>query len=121
MKTQEPERRRAPRARADFPIDLWADGTVAARLENISTAGLCCVVGKAIPELSLARTTIELPAGQTPATRKYELEGAVVRCEPREEGDYEVAIFFQFPPPEAQELITDYVERQAGRRNTTDS
>ena len=103
------ERRAHPRAQADFPLKLGADGKLPARLKNISRSGLCCVVPEPLPELALAEAVVELPDREDRA-KTFHLQGAVVRCVPEKEGGYEVALFFQFPPEEAQELISRYVE-----------
>ncbi len=103
------ERRAHPRAEADFPLRLGPGGKIPARLKNISRSGLCCRVPHPLPELSLAEAVLEVP-GTGEEARTFHLEGAVVRCVPDGEGGYEVALFFQFPPPEAQEMISRYVE-----------
>ncbi len=90
-------------------MKLGPDGKIPARLKNISRSGLCCVVPQPLPEMSLAEAVVELPAPEE-GTRAFRLQGAVVRCRPEEEGGYEVALFFQFPPREAQDLISRYVD-----------
>ena len=103
------ERRAHPRADADFPLRLGPEGTLPARLKNISRSGLCCVVPEPLPELSMAEAVLEVPSSDDHA-RTFHLQGAVVRCVPEAGGGYEVALFFQFPPPEAQEVISRYVD-----------
>ena len=112
MKPLRQEKRREPRALADFPIRLGEDGSIPARLKNISRSGLCCVVPQPLPEMTIAQTSIELPTSGE-GTRTYRIEGAVVRCEPLKEGGFEVAIFFQFPPEEARNLIGDFVAKSS--------
>ncbi len=103
------ERRAHPRAKAGFPLRLGPEGKIPARLKNISRSGLCCVVPDPLPELSLAQAVLEVP-GPGGEARTFHLEGAVVRCVPESGGGYEVALFFQFPPEEAQEAISRYVD-----------
>ncbi len=103
------ERRAHPRAKAGFPLRLGPEGKIPARLKNISRSGLCCVVPDPLPELSLAEAVLEVP-GLDGESRTFHLQGAVVRCVPENAGGYEVALFFQFPPEDAQEAISRYVD-----------
>lgn len=86
------ERRRAPRALADFPIQLSPEqGATEARLKDLSTIGLCCTTPQEVPELSQVGIALQLPNGH----EQHQVIGAVVRCEAEEEGDnYEVAVYF---------------------------
>ena len=79
------ERRRAPRALADFPIQLSPEqGATEARLKDLSTIGLCCTTPQEVPELSQVGIALQLPN----AHEQHQVIGAVVRCEA------EVAVYF---------------------------
>ena len=108
MQPQPRERRKNPRIQAEFPLRLGPDGSTPARLKNISRSGLCCVVPAPLPEMSLVQAAVEVPA-KGGGHRKIRLEGAVVRCRPEPAGGFEIALFFQYPPPEVVEVITRYV------------
>lgn len=86
------ERRRAPRALADFPIQLSPEqGATEARLKDLSTIGLCCTTAQEVPELSQVGVALQLPNTH----EQHQVIGAVVRCEAEEEGsNYEVAVYF---------------------------
>lgn len=107
------ERRRAPRARADFPIRLTPqEGAAPARLKDLSTLGLCCTTAQEMPELTRVGIHLQLPGTERPHT----LEGAIVRCEPAaaeaEEG-YEVAIYFTAVDEAAKAALRAYVAQGA--------
>jgi hypothetical protein len=110
------ERRRAARARADFPIQLQpGEGAAPARLRDVSSNGLCCTTSAPLPEMSLVGIDLQLPGD----TRRHSLQGAVVRCErlPAKEGtgDYEVAVFFTQIEPATASALGAFVARAGGR------
>jgi hypothetical protein len=88
------ERRRHPRAQADWTIELAVDGgTQRARLRDISRIGLCFHTEQAIPLMTVLSIALDLPEDE--GTRRVTGSGAVVRCErisPTLE-HYEVALF----------------------------
>ena len=86
------ERRRAPRALADFPIQLSPEqGATEARLKDLSTIGLCCSTAHEVPELSQVGIALQLPNTH----EQHQIIGAVVRCEAdQDDGNYEVAVYF---------------------------
>lgn len=94
------ERRRAPRAPADFPLHIdTTSGPIAGRLKDISENGLCCHFPEALREMTRVGVDVSLPGQAKPAR----LVGAVVRCEKLRGAAppaYEVAVFFT-------ELATD--------------
>lgn len=110
MTNVQQERRRAPRARANFPIQIGdRDGLTAALLKDISTNGLCCSYPDALNEMTLVRIDLQIP-GQHDA---HALQGVVVRCE-KKRGDappaYELAIYFTDVPPSTRRAIGEFVQ-----------
>lgn len=100
------ERRKAPRAKASFPILMSDQGKPCeATLKDLSTSGLCCSLPKALPEMSLLQIDLDLPGGKV----RHRILGAVVRCAKAAHG-YEVAVFFTDVSPEARKALTAYVE-----------
>jgi hypothetical protein len=87
------ERRRHPRAPADWTVELaLAGGTQRARLRDVSRVGLSFHVEVPIPLMTVLAIALELPAGDR---RRITGSGAVVRCQrisPALE-HYEVALF----------------------------
>ena len=104
-----PERRRAPRAKASFPI-LMSDqkGPCEATLKDLSTSGLCCTYPQELSEMSLLQIDLDLPGGKA----RHRIQGAVVRCE-KVPPSYEVAVFFTEVSPEARAALEAYVAAHA--------
>lgn len=93
--TPQPERRRAARALASFPVVLSnRPGAEPALLRDISENGLACTSPQAIPEMTLVALDFALPG----ATEQHHVTGAVVRCEPlggQRAGDrWDLAVYF---------------------------
>lgn len=110
------ERRRWPRAQADWPMRLsLADGEHEARVRDVSRAGVSFFLDRALPLMTRLRIDLELPVEG--GKRFVTGEGAVVRCEKisaRLE-HYEIAVFLQhLAEPDAQAL-EGYVSRIRGR------
>lgn len=111
MPTPSPERRRAPRAKAAFPIQIGpADQTRPARLRDLSEVGLCCVSGTAVAEMTSVAIDMQLPGDKA----RHRVQGAVVRCQ-RIRGsspaEYEVAVYFMDANAAAKAAIRGYVGR----------
>jgi c-di-GMP-binding flagellar brake protein YcgR len=106
-----PERRRAPRVHARFPIQLSTEnGTLHGVLRDISTAGLCCQIPTALREMTLVRMRLELPGVREPA----EVEGVVVRAEKlpdKSPATYDVAMFFATISVGARRAIEAFVTK----------
>lgn len=112
MSTPGRERRRAPRALADFPIQLTpGNGASPARLKDLSTIGLCCTSPTEVAEFTKLGIDLQLP-GQS---RRHTLQGAVVRCDPSrsDKGQYEIAVYFTEVGPATKTAIADFVSVSA--------
>ncbi|MGE3171239.1 MAG: PilZ domain-containing protein [Planctomycetota bacterium] len=106
------ERRRAPRARADFSIQLNPEqGAAPAQLKDLSAIGLCCTTRTQLTEMTRVAIDLQLP-GQG---RRHRLEGAVVRCEPEDDDptSYELAVYFTQIDAAAKQALGAYVEKGA--------
>jgi hypothetical protein len=106
------ERRRAPRAEAEFAIHLAERGEQRpAQLKDLSTGGLRCHHGEALREMTLVEIGMQLPGG----SKVHQVRGAVVRCAKLRglnPPTYEIAVFFTEVPPECRSAIADYVASQ---------
>lgn len=101
--TREPrgaERRRHPRVPFDWPVTIaLPDGEHAARLRDVSRAGVCFFLDRRIPEMTVLRLAVDLPERGTGAARSPEYtvrgSGVVVRCRPLSPhvDHFEVAVF----------------------------
>ena len=108
MSDARPERRGAPRATANLPLQLSPEsGAQPASLKDISQSGLCCEFPEPLTEMALMGIDLELP-GDDP----HRVEGIVVRCD-KQRGvnppTYEVAIYFTELKPETRRAIQKYV------------
>jgi hypothetical protein len=106
------ERRRAPRALADFPIQLSPQGSTApARLKDLSAIGLCCTTASPIDEMVLVGIDLQLPG----SNEKHHVQGAVVRCDPAdgEEGAFEIAVYFTAIEEDTKQALQAYVAQGA--------
>ena len=104
------ERRRAPRALADFSIQLTpTQGATPARLKDLSAIGLCCTTTARLKEMALVGIDLQLPG----ESKRHALQGAVVRCEPErnQKGSYEVAVYFTQIDEAAKKAFGAYVDR----------
>lgn len=103
------DRRRHPRARADWPITLaLPEGSFQARLRDVSASGVCFHLDRPVPEMSLLAVELRLP-GDGPA-RSVRGRGVVVRCQqvsPALE-HYEVAVFFNELEDADRELLAGF-------------
>jgi hypothetical protein len=120
------ERRKHPRAEADFTLALDAvesgDGSIL--VKDVSRAGICCVLPEPVKLMTEVGMRLEIPTGGG-QTAPVEVQGAVVRCDPLSEatrakaqgrlGDdaYEVAIFFLHMDEEDREIIDAYVKSRS--------
>ncbi len=88
------ERRRHPRAEADWTVEIaLTGGTHRARLRDVSRIGLCFHMETAIPLMTVLGVGLDLPVDG--GVRRITGSGAVVRCQrisPALE-HYEVAVF----------------------------
>jgi hypothetical protein len=100
------ERRQHARATADWPVLLdLPEGSVPARLRDISAAGVCFFLDRAVPEMTVL--ALELQFGK----RKIRARGAVVRSEkisPHLE-HYEIALFLHDIAESDRAVIARYV------------
>jgi hypothetical protein len=107
------ERRRAPRARADFSIQVADRGSSRpAQVKDLSTNGLCCYHGDAINEMTLVGVQLEIPGDDC---GPHDVQGAVVRCDKlrgQNPPTYEIAVYFTEITPQARRAIAGYVEQQ---------
>jgi hypothetical protein len=108
MTRAQSERRSAPRASVDLPLQIAGKGGPRpARLANISQSGLCCHYDEVVPEMTVMDVDLVLPDDEPRRVR-----GVVVRCEKesdRRVGGYEVAIYFTDLEAATRKAIRSYV------------
>jgi hypothetical protein len=112
------ERRLHPRAAAAWPLTLLLEGGAqAARLRDVSRAGVSFYLGRKLPLMTLLELTLELPAEPPGAGAVVRVrgKGAVVRCERISAAleHYEVAVFLH-DMAESDRLAIDRFVRARG-------
>ncbi|HVS11889.1 MAG TPA: PilZ domain-containing protein [Planctomycetota bacterium] len=104
------ERRQYPRAEAAWPLEIrLADGPHGARLRDVSRAGVCFFLDRAIPPMTVLDLALEVALDGR--AQRIAGRGAVVRCErisPSVE-HYEVAVFLHEMTESARALLDRFV------------
>ncbi|HIG12108.1 MAG: PilZ domain-containing protein [bacterium] len=108
------ERRRWPRARADWPITLEApEGSYEARVRDISTAGVCFFLDRPLSVMTALGIELELSLEDRSNRRVSVIrgQGVVVRCEKISEHleHFEIALFMPDFSEAEKSLIERYV------------
>jgi hypothetical protein len=117
------ERRRAPRAAAELPIQLQrpagGDGALhvqPATLKDISANGLCCALGQPMQEMTLVKLDLPLPN----ETSTISVSGVVVRCD-KIRGvptpTYEIGVYFHDLDSAGRTRIERFVQDRLAVQN----
>jgi hypothetical protein len=105
------ERRRYPRANAEWPITIvLEDGAHEARVRDVSRAGVCFFLDRGLPLMTRLRIELDLPVPD--GIRRIAGNGAVVRSERISAGldHYEVAVFLHDIAGPDRSTIEEYVD-----------
>ena len=110
------ERRRAPRARAEFPLQIdTPSGAMPGKLRDVSENGLCCDFPEPLREMTQVAIDLRLP-GRSKADK---VVGAVVRCDKLRgvtPPTYEVAVFFTELANETRAALRNHVAENMASR-----
>ena len=112
------ERRREPRVSGDFAIRVAGSDAAPSRIKDLSKNGLCCFHHEPIEEMQLLQIHLEIPgAPDSPEGHGHLVKGAVVRCDPRDDGEkgFELAVYFTELPSLTRLAIDRFVQSQLGR------
>jgi len=104
------ERRRWPRAKADWPISIdLPEGRFEARVRDISRAGVCIFLDRPLKMMTTLAIVLELPG--TPAPSEVRGQGVVVRSEKISNhiDHYEIAVFMPDLSEEQRTCIDEFV------------
>ncbi|MCB9916503.1 MAG: PilZ domain-containing protein [Planctomycetes bacterium] len=104
------ERRRWPRAKADWPISLeLPEGRFEARVRDVSQAGVCCFLDRPLDLMTVLGIELQFPG---PAGLVVSGRGIVVRSERISErlDHYEIAVFMPELSDADKAAIATYVE-----------
>ena len=103
------ERRRTPRAPAEFAIQLGNRGeTREARVKDLSANGICCLFPEPIAEMTIVELAVSLPDDDV----LHSIQGAVVRCEKVRDHSpptYEIAVYFTEMPSPCRRALMNFV------------
>lgn len=104
------ERRLHKRYSVEGVIDLGTGKEGAAVLKDISMSGLACLSPVAFDEMAILEISMTLPGpdGGLP----FKAGGAVVRCEPAEQGRHFVAVFFTHMDDANRRTLERFVDQQ---------
>ena len=105
------DRRRWPRADADWPIRLLLpEGHFEARVRDVSRAGICFFLDRPIPEMTSLRIDLELPVQE--GMRFVRGEAVVVRCDKISDrlDHYEIAAFMNDMAAPDRDALEAFVE-----------
>jgi hypothetical protein len=109
------ERRRWPRAKADWPISVdLPEGRFEARVRDISAAGVCFFLDR--PLEAMTRLAIELELPIESGSHLMRAEGVVVRSEKISEflDHYEIAVFTPGLSEKDKDAVANYVSDHPG-------
>jgi hypothetical protein len=106
------EKRGAPRVETPHFEGMLADkgGEVRCRISNLSRLGACAISNMALPEMTRVKVRFTMDAPDQ-ASRDIACEAAVVRCQKRADGMFDVGLFFTTMDAEDRSAI----ERLAAR------
>ena len=110
IKEKRVERRKTPRAKADFRVEIaYQNSRIIADTTNISASGIYCQIDHSIPLFREIGISIKVPG----IAETIECSGAIVRCEkvPGNER-YNLAIFFEDLSIENKSRLSGYVTKK---------
>ena len=109
-KSRAEERRKAPRAKWAFNIELLDNNIkTIVRVVNISSAGIYCESEKEIPLFREIQVTVKLPE----IDKTLECSGVVVRSERIPKKDcFNLAIYFDDITPKDKGLLAEYIGKK---------
>ena len=127
-----PDRRKHPRAEADFTLTLdgHTDRDPAILVKDVSKAGICCLLEEPISVMTEVSMRLQIPSDHG-GLSEVNCHGAVVRCDPLSESSrqkardehgspaYEVAIFFLHMDETDRETIDHYVHSRLSSKTTS--
>jgi hypothetical protein len=91
-----PERRQAPRVGTELYGSVQNGGQpeLRCRVVNVSGVGACAVSSKPLAEMAMVRLRLAVRDDDAGELRSIDVEAAVVRCQRRADGAYDVGLFF---------------------------
>lgn len=103
-----PDRRESPRIETDFEGKFGDQPEMRCRVVNVSRSGARAVSAVSIPEFSEVEISLRLKLDGKSEVLKC--RAAVVRCDPREDGQFDVGLFFPALEPDQKALLLRVAE-----------
>ncbi|MGE5307673.1 MAG: PilZ domain-containing protein [Deltaproteobacteria bacterium] len=102
------ERRIHPRIDKQLPLNVVVNGyDFVTNTQNLSCLGTYCRIDKYIPPFTRVRIKLDLPVKKE--TCNVECDGVVVRTEDEDDGNFNIAIFFNRIKELPKQRLTEYV------------
>ena len=97
-----PERRQTPRVETDLygSVSPTSGAELRCRVLNVSAIGACAVSPKPLAEMAMVKLRLAARSDAEEATTTVDVEAAVVRCQRRADGAFDVGLFFTRVRPE---------------------
>lgn len=105
------ERRLHTRYIVEGPLSLGPGGQNAV-LRDISMSGLSCLSPRAFDEMAVLEIAIALPHSDGRRV-DFKASGAVVRCEPTDDGAHQLGVFFTFVDTKNTQVLETFIRDQA--------
>lgn len=103
------DRRREPRVDTAIDASLQGAEEVACRIANLSRSGAMAVSNLPIPEMAQLKVRLSVPGEGDSAASTLVLEAAVVRCEARSDGRYDLGLYFTNHTPASRAALETIV------------
>jgi c-di-GMP-binding flagellar brake protein YcgR len=107
-----PERRQTPRVETDLYGSVSPNGgtELRCRVLNVSGVGACAVSPRPLAEMAMVKLRLTARGDDGEAPTAIDVEAAVVRCQRRADGAFDVGLFFTRVRPEDAEGLRRIVE-----------
>lgn len=108
------ERRQYPRIEKRLPLKIAANGyDLATTTQNISCIGAYCHIDKYMPPFTKIAVKITLPNMNNNRGHNCDVEckGVIVRTEDKENGGFNIAIFFNEIKDSQRQKISQYISQ----------
>ncbi|MFT7461677.1 MAG: hypothetical protein ACI9EF_000011 [Pseudohongiellaceae bacterium] len=110
-KNRPKERRLHRRMVIQGNVELGIDAAGLGKLTDISQSGVACMASTAFAEMTVLEIKMSLPSSQ--GDLPFQAGGAVVRSEPRDGGQFMVAIFFTHMDDGSRENLDVFLGEQS--------
>lgn len=107
-----PERRQTPRVETDLygSVSPQSGAELRCRVLNVSGVGACAVSPRPLAEMAMVKLRLTARGDGDEAPTAIDVEAAVVRCQRRSDGAFDVGLFFTKVRPEDAEGLRRIVE-----------